>query len=91
MMTENNLREAERTARCDLLAARDETAQSHQLESAIFDAYIAASKANSAARKRENAAFDRWYAASKALNETTAPKLDASCTPRHPLSPRRDS
>lgn len=77
-MTDRNLREVEFTARCDLLVARDEAAQSKRLESTIFEAYIAAARATSYAAKREEEAFSVWYAASKALDE--APKFGA-CTP----------
>lgn len=63
-----DLLEAERTAYCELLAAREEEREFQHLETAIFEAWLAASKSSSTARKREDAAFDTWYAASKALD-----------------------
>jgi hypothetical protein len=72
-MTDSNLLAAERAAYRELLAAREDEAQSRQLEQAIFEAYLAASKSYSAAALRENAAFDAWYAASKALDQRGRP------------------
>jgi hypothetical protein len=72
-----NLIDAERTAYRELLVARDEETRCRLLESSIFEAYLASSKATSLAAARENVAFDAWCAASKALEATSGAANDS--------------